>query len=87
MQLNRFTIKSQEAIAAAQSLADQADEATLRTGALLPPLERIREVSLQIALAVARVAIDAGLAGRETPAELEPYLRDRMYRPDYRPYV
>ena len=74
-------------LAAAQSLADQADEATLRTGALLPPLERIREVSLRIALAVARVAIDAGLAGRETPAELEPYLRDRMYRPDYRPYV
>jgi hypothetical protein len=44
-------------------------------------------VSLRIALAVARVAIDAGLAGRETPAELEPYLRDRMYRPDYRAYV
>ena len=74
-------------LAAAQSLADQADDATLRTGALLPPLDRIREVSLRIALAVARVAIDAGLAGRETPQELEPYLRDRMYRPDYRPYV
>jgi malate dehydrogenase (oxaloacetate-decarboxylating)(NADP+) len=74
-------------LAAAQSLADQADEATLRTGALLPPLERIREVSLGIAVAVARVAIDAGLAGRETPAELTPLLRDRMYRPDYRPYV
>jgi malate dehydrogenase (oxaloacetate-decarboxylating)(NADP+) len=74
-------------LAAAQSVADQADEATLRTGALLPPLERIREVSLGIALAVARVAIDAGLAGREKPAELERYLRDRMYRPDYRAYV
>jgi len=74
-------------LAAAQALADQADEAALRTGALLPPLERIREVSLRIALAVARVAIDGGLAGRETPAELEPYLRDRMYRPDYRPYL
>jgi malate dehydrogenase (oxaloacetate-decarboxylating)(NADP+) len=74
-------------LAAAQSLADQADEATLRTGALLPPLERIREVSLRIALAVARVAIDAGLAGRKTLSELEPCLRDRMYRPDYRPYV
>jgi malate dehydrogenase (oxaloacetate-decarboxylating)(NADP+) len=56
-------------------------------GALLPPLERIREVSLRIAVAVARMAIDAGLASRETPRELEPFLRDRMYRPDYRPYV
>jgi hypothetical protein len=44
-------------------------------------------VSLRIALAVARVVIDAGLAGWETPAELERYLRDRMYRPDYRRYV
>ena len=74
-------------LAAAEALSEQADEATLRTGALLPPLERIREVSLRIALAVARVVIEAGLAGRGTPAELEPYLRDRMYRPDYRPYV
>ncbi|HEU4523951.1 MAG TPA: NAD-dependent malic enzyme [Gemmatimonadales bacterium] len=74
-------------IAAAESLAGQADAATLRDGALLPPLDRIREVSLRIALAVARVVIDTGLAGRETPADLEAYLRNRMYRPDYRPYV
>jgi malate dehydrogenase (oxaloacetate-decarboxylating)(NADP+) len=74
-------------LAAAESLAGQADDAMLRMGALLPPLERIREVSLRIALAVARVVIDAGLARRETPAELGRYLRDRMYRPDYRPYV
>ena len=52
-------------LAAAEALSEQADEATLRTGALLPPLERIREVSLRIALAVARVVIEAGLAGRE----------------------
>jgi malate dehydrogenase (oxaloacetate-decarboxylating)(NADP+) len=74
-------------LAAAEALAEQADETMLRMGALLPPLERIREVSLRIARAVAQVVIDGGLAGRETPSQLEPYLRDRMYRPDYRPYV
>jgi malate dehydrogenase (oxaloacetate-decarboxylating)(NADP+) len=74
-------------LAAAEALAEQTDDAMLRMGALLPPLERIREVSLRIALAVARVAIGTGLAARETPRELESYLRDRMYRPDYRPYV
>jgi malate dehydrogenase (oxaloacetate-decarboxylating)(NADP+) len=74
-------------LAAAESLAEQADEAMLRMGSLLPPLDRIREVSLRIAVAVARVVIEAGLAGRETPADLEPYLRGRMYRPDYRAYV
>jgi malate dehydrogenase (oxaloacetate-decarboxylating)(NADP+) len=80
-------VTDQMLLAAAESLAGLADEATLRTGALLPPLERIREVSLRVALAVAREVIDAGLARRETPVELEPYLRARMYRPDYRPYV
>ena len=74
-------------LAAADALAAEADEALLGEGALLPPLERIREVSLRIALAVTRVVLDAGLAGRELPRDLEPYLRDRMYRPAYRDYV
>ena len=74
-------------LAAADALALQADEALLRQGGLLPPMERIRDVSLRIAVAVARVVLDAGLAGREVPGDLESYLRDRMYRPDYRPYV
>jgi malate dehydrogenase (oxaloacetate-decarboxylating)(NADP+) len=74
-------------LAAADALAEQTDQSLIPEGGLLPPLGRIRDVSLRIALAVARVAIDAGLAGREVPAELEPYLRDRMYRPAYRDYV
>lgn len=74
-------------LAAADALAEQTDTSLIPEGGLLPPLGRIREVSLRIALAVARVVMEAGLAGREVPAELEPYLRDRMYRPAYRDYV
>ena len=74
-------------LAAADALAEQTDESLIREGGLLPPLARIREVSLRIACAVARVVIDAGLASREPPPDLESYLRDRMYRPAYRDYV
>jgi malate dehydrogenase (oxaloacetate-decarboxylating)(NADP+) len=74
-------------LAAAGALAGEADDALLREGALLPPLERIRDVSLRIALAVSRVVLEEGLATREPTGELEQYLRDRMYRPAYRDYV
>jgi malate dehydrogenase (oxaloacetate-decarboxylating)(NADP+) len=74
-------------LAAADVLAGQTDDALLRDGALLPPLDRIRDVSLRIALAVSRVVMESGLAQREIPPDLEQYLRDRMYRPDYRDYV
>ena len=74
-------------LAAADALAAQTPESVVSQGGLLPPLERIREVSHGIAVAVVRVVRDAGLAGREVPEDLERYLRDRMYRPDYRDYV
>jgi malate dehydrogenase (oxaloacetate-decarboxylating)(NADP+) len=74
-------------LAAADALARQAEEGLLRDGALLPPLARIREVSLAIAVAVSRVAIEAGLNGRELPSDLESYLHARMYQPTYRDYL
>lgn len=74
-------------LAAADALAAQTPASVLDEGGLLPPLERIRDVSHGIAMAVSRVVLEAGLAGREVPEDLDRYLRDRMYRPDYRSYV
>ena len=74
-------------LAAARALVDQADDELLRQGALFPPLERIREVSLRIATAVTRVAVAEGVATRELPPDVEGYLRARMYRPAYPEYV
>ncbi len=73
-------------LAAARALADQADDSLLSAGALFPPLERIREVSLRIAVAVARVAIAEGLTAQEAPDDLAAHLRRAMYRPEYREY-
>jgi malate dehydrogenase (oxaloacetate-decarboxylating)(NADP+) len=74
-------------LAAARALADQADESLLATGSLFPPLERIREVSLKIAVAVAHVAVAEGLVSRELPGDLETYLRRSMYQPVHPEYV
>jgi malate dehydrogenase (oxaloacetate-decarboxylating)(NADP+) len=74
-------------LAAAEALASQVGEEALAGGAVLPPLERIREVSLEIAAAVARVVAAEGHAGRELPQDLRSYLFDRMYQPAYPEYL
>jgi malate dehydrogenase (oxaloacetate-decarboxylating)(NADP+) len=70
-------------LAAARSLAAEAGEDLLAQGALVPPIERIREVSFRIALAVARVALADGLATRALPGDLADLLRHSMYQPTY----
>jgi malate dehydrogenase (oxaloacetate-decarboxylating)(NADP+) len=74
-------------LAAARALAGQADETVLAVGALFPPIDRIREVSLGIAAAVARVAREEGSAARALPEDLEAYLREAMYRPAHPEYL
>src|SRR5271168_2149792 len=54
-------------MAAAHTLANSVSEADLKQGSLYPSLPRIREVSAQIAAAVAAVAYQRGLASGPTP--------------------
>lgn len=54
---------------------------------LLPPLSQIRQVSLKVAMAVAKEALDAGLAHFTPPGDLEQYLQSYMWMPEYLPYV
>lgn len=72
-------------LAAARTLAELTDSVTLERGSVYPPLGRIREVSLAIAVAVAKQVYAAGLATRPEPADLEAYLRSQMYEPTYLP--
>jgi malic enzyme len=50
-----------------------------------PPLTSIREESLAIAAAVARVAWKNGLAMKPGPKDVTAYVRSQMYEPDYVP--
>ena len=72
---------------AARTLAAQVTEEDLALGRIFPALSRIREVSLQIAVAVAEEAHRAGLARRPRPADLEADIRARIFEPVYRNYA
>ncbi|MHB8995562.1 MAG: NAD-dependent malic enzyme [Armatimonadota bacterium] len=57
-------------------------------GLVLPPNRDLREMSIEVAAAVASQAWQEGVAAREKPAgDLAEALRQSMYVPRYRPYV
>jgi len=74
-------------LTAAKVLAEQVTDHDLSLGRVYPGLSRIREVSAQIAAAVAGIAYRRGLAEGEPPADLLAEVRSRMYQPVYPHYA
>jgi malate dehydrogenase (oxaloacetate-decarboxylating)(NADP+) len=68
---------------AAHVLADSLSSIDLSEGALYPPLFRIREVSLNIACAVAETAYAQGVARLPHPGDLKAFIQQHMYDPSY----
>ena len=66
-------------LAAARALAAQVSEARLDAGAVYPSLTGIREVSAEVALAVAEQAYTDGLAGLPRPDDLGQHIVAQMY--------
>ena len=66
---------------AAHTLAHLVTESDLAQGSLYPSLPRIREMSAQIAAAVANVAHKGGYAGLKKPADVLKDVESRMYDP------
>jgi malate dehydrogenase (oxaloacetate-decarboxylating)(NADP+) len=73
--------------AAARVLAAAVTEEALAQGSTYPPLANIREVSLRIAVAVARAAWQKGLATKPHAEDLPAHVRSLMYEPDYASYA
>jgi malic enzyme len=71
---------------AARTLADQVSAERLASGALYPAVEDLRPVTRAVALAVARAAIDAGVAGVAPGTEIAAEVDAAMWWPDYVPY-
>ncbi len=70
-------------LVAARTLADQVSQDDLDKGMIYPPLNSIREVSYNIALAVAEDAYETKVTLTERPDDLEERIRNYMYDPDY----
>lgn len=73
-------------LAAARIVAREVSETDLRIGRIYPPLPRIREVSLAIAVEVAEIAYRQGLATTVRPDNLQEYIAGLMYEPEYTSY-
>jgi len=74
-------------MSAAHCLAHDVTETDLKQGSLYPALPRIREVSGNIAAAVARVAYQRNLASGEVPRDVAAYVQTQMYDPRYQSYL
>ena len=72
---------------AARTLASLVSETDRAKGLLFPPLPAIRDVSQRIAVDVAKVAFDAGLSSMQPPRDLDKFVREQMFEPEYRSYV
>ena len=80
---NAKTIPDELFLVAAKTLASLIQEDNLKVGALYPRLTEIRNISLEIATAVAEKAYSLGVAQNKKPENLKQYIADYMYDPSY----
>ncbi len=72
---------------AAKTLASLVTESDLASGNVYPDLQRIREVSVKIAAAVAELAFARNLASVPRPRDITELVQSHMYQPLYQDYV
>ena len=70
-------------IEAAEGLAEQVNPEQLKLGMLFPPQSNILEVEIQTAARVAKLIFDTGLARVDRPANLEEFIRQHVFNPEY----
>ena len=73
--------------AAAKCLDQQGSKEDFEQGRIYPSLTRIREVSVAIALAVAKVVFARKLSIMKEPSDLRRHIESKMYDPAYRPFA
>jgi malate dehydrogenase (oxaloacetate-decarboxylating)(NADP+) len=74
-------------LVAAKVLVEQVSEEDYQAGCIYPPLTKIREVSANIATAVAEVAYKRNIAANAKPDDLGTHVRSLMYEPVYPNYM
>lgn len=70
-------------LAAAKTLANEVTDEGLAKGTVYPKMTELKNISHSIALTVANILYEKGLAKLERPDDLSKYIRDMMYDPSY----
>ena len=68
---------------AAESLGSQTTDQDLSVGLIYPPISSIYETSIEVAIAVAALIFDQGLARVPRPADIAEFVRERVYDPAF----
>jgi malate dehydrogenase (oxaloacetate-decarboxylating)(NADP+) len=71
-------------IEAAHAVADQVSPEQLKLGMLFPPQSNILETEIQTAERVAKLVFDSGLARVKQPADMVAFIRQHVYKPEYK---
>jgi malate dehydrogenase (oxaloacetate-decarboxylating)(NADP+) len=74
-------------IEAAQAVADQVPPELLRQGLVYPLQSNILEVEIQTAARVAKLVFDSGLARVDRPADMVGFIRQHVYKPEYKKLI
>lgn len=73
---------------AAAALASYTKSRYTSEGLIFPPVTDLREASVKVATAVIRQAIADGVSARsDIPDDLEAFVRERFWKPEYLPFV
>ena len=70
-------------IEAAAAVADQVSEEQRQQGLLYPLQSNILETEIKTAARVAKLVFDSNLARVERPADMEAFIRQHVYKPEY----
>jgi malate dehydrogenase (oxaloacetate-decarboxylating)(NADP+) len=74
-------------IEAAQAVADQVPPELLKQGLVYPLQANILEVEIQTAARVAKLVFDSGLARVDRPADMVAFIRQHVYKPEYKKLI
>ena len=77
-------VSDQMFIEAARAVADQVAPDLLKQGLLYPRQENILEIEIKTAARVAKLVFDSGLARVERPQDMEAFIRQHVYKPEYK---
>jgi malate dehydrogenase (oxaloacetate-decarboxylating)(NADP+) len=77
-------VTDQMFIEAARAVADQVPAGLLNQGLLYPLQSNILETEIQTAARIAKLVFDSGLARVKQPADMVAFIRQHVYKPEYK---